>query len=303
MDDRTQKIISLLILACVLFAGCEPYGGEGYREYAVVESYLIAERGLPVVLLSTTMPLSEEYSFNEAAIAGADVVLYLLDNEGEKTEPGFQYQMDTSSPGIYRPITVPEVTVEPRRSYLLEADLSEHGLLSARTTVPDTFRVTSEVPETLVYREDVLNITISGSTNADRQNVYVFNTIARDPVVANLTPFYRSVIDNNENDIEAYANNSSGLINEGNFQTHPDGSVQLHLPWVGVAFYGENQVVINSLDRNMFDFIRSQEVQLGGSTLSPGEIPNAIYHIEGGIGVFGALSADTLSTRILRPEL
>jgi hypothetical protein len=33
-----------------------------------------------------------------------------------------------------------------------------------------------------------------------------------------------------------------------------------------------------------------------------GEIPNAIYHIEGGLGVFGSMAADTITTRFIRPS-
>jgi hypothetical protein len=68
-----------------------------------------------------------------------------------------------------------------------------------------------------------------------------------------------------------------------------------------VAFYEDNLIVANTIDDNVYDFIRSQETQLGGSTLSPGEIQNVIYNIEGGIGVFGALASDTVQVYIKRP--
>lgn len=48
----------------------------------------------------------------------------------------------------------------------------------------------------------------------------------------------------------------------------------------------------------MYDFVRSESVQLGGSTLSPGEIQNVITHVEGGLGIFGSLASDTIQTYI-----
>ena len=91
-------------------------------------------------------------------------------------------------------------------------------------------------------------------------------------------------------------------MNESNFEISPDSSVILQYPWLAVAFFEENQIVANIIDDNIYDFVRSQSVQLGGSTLSPGEIPNILYNIEGGIGVFGSIAADTIQTYIKRPE-
>jgi hypothetical protein len=299
MRHSTIYIAFFLILNWI-FTGCDPFADDGYREYVVVESYLVAERQLPAVNLSTTLPADQVYSFNDAAIVGADVMIHLLDEESDQIESSFAYSMIDS--GTY----IPQVshTIRPRRSYLLEAEVEGYGLIRARTTVPDTFRVTGQVPESIVYQSsEQLEFTITPNSNPGRQNVYVFNTIAEEAEAENLTPFYKALIDNgDDNELRDFANNPSNLINEGNFRLNDDGSINLRFPWIGVAFYGTNRIVTNSLDSNIFDFIRSQDVQLGGSTLAPGEIPNAIYHVEGGIGVFGALSADTVVTNFVRPS-
>jgi len=52
----------------------------------------------------------------------------------------------------------------------------------------------------------------------------------------------------------------------------------------------------------MYDFLRSQSVQTGGSTLSPGEIQNIDYNVEGGIGIFGSMASDTIAVNILEPQ-
>lgn len=292
--------ISFLLTLNLTLSACDPYSDDSYKEYVVVESYLVAERQLPVVNLSTTLPVDQPYSFNDAAIVGADVIIHLLDEENDRIESSFAYSMIDS--GTY----IPQVnhTIRPRRTYLLEADIEDHGLIQARTTVPDTFRVTGEVPESIVYQSsEQLELTITPNSNPGRQNVYVFNTIAEEAEADNLTPFYKGLLDNSDdNELQDFTNNPSNLINEGNFRINEDGSINLRFPWIGVAFYGTNRIVTNSLDTNIFDFVRSQDVQLGGSTLAPGEIPNAIYHVEGGIGIFGALSADTVVTNFVRPS-
>lgn len=290
-------VISFITAWFLLISGCDPYSPDSYREYVVLEAYLIAERTLPTVFLSTTLPIDQAYSFEEAAISGADITIHLLTGDDE-IESSFTYSM--ISPGIYTPTQ--NHTVLPRRTYKLEAELDGQNNIRARTTIPDTFRVTSPVPESVVYQSaEQLEVTISPNQNPGRQNVYVFNTIAEDPSIDNMTPFYRDILDENGNNLDDFKNNSSNLINEANFDVTDDGSIRLSFPWIAVAFYGGNQIVANSLDSNTFDFIRSHDVQLGGSTLSPGEIPNAIYHVDGGIGVFGSLAADTIVTNILMP--
>ena len=42
---------------------------------------------------------------------------------------------------------------------------------------------------------------------------------------------------------------------------------------VAIIFYGPNRIFANALDDNLYDYIRSQSIQQGGSTFSPGEIP------------------------------
>lgn len=299
MINNYNNILGFMFLYGLTVA-CDPYGNDEYREYVVVEAYLVADQSLPAVHLSTTLPADQEYSFAEAAVSEANVIIQLLTEDQEDTEISFIYRM--SVPGVYQPDT--EHAVLPGRTYLLEADIPGYGELTARTTVPAAFEILGTIPDTIVYQSsEQLEFTLSSNVNPGRQNVYLFNTIAANPEFDNLTPFYRGILENNDNNsINDFANNSSNLINEGNFTKNPDGSIELRFPWIGVAFFGENQIVTNSLDNNIFDFIRSQDVQLGGSTLSPGEIPNAIYHIEGGIGVFGGVAADTIQTYISRAE-
>ncbi len=102
--------------------------------------------------------------------------------------------------------------------------------------------------------------------------------------------------------LEFYANSSSGIINEGNFEINPDGSFTIQYSWAGFTFYEQNLLVANTIDDNVYDYVRSQTVQLSGSSLSPGEIQNVIHNIEGGIGIFGSLASDTTETYVNRPE-
>lgn len=298
MTYRKFLLPSLLIL---IFMGCDTLSQDGYNEYVYVESYVVANRALPEIRISTTKPVQDIYRFSDAALTGANVQVILLDENGNDEEV-FSYT-SSGQPGIY----VPESNTHralPRRTYRLDIDFdSRPEVLHATTTIPDDFEILNEVPETLVYQsDDRLEITISATEKTDGQNVFVFSAIALEPSLETLTPFYRGLVDNEDAEIANFLVNSSGLINEGNFDVNPDGTITLQFPWIGVAFYEDNFVVANSIDKNLHDLIRSQQVQLGGgTTLSPGEIPNVIFNVDGGIGVFGSLASDTVKTYFSRP--
>ena len=293
----TIKLYILSVLAII--TACDIYPQDDFEAQVVVESYLIAQRTLPQVRISTTLPVDEVYSFDNAALSNAVVEVRLLTGtEGSPVEQSFSYTLD--SPGIYTTNDPHEVM--PLRSYELFVRFNDNSnTVRSFTTVPDTFRVVSGVPESIVYQStDQLEIEVTRSDFPGRQNVFVFSTISLDPDTANITPVYADLFD--DDDFEDLTNNSSGIINEGNFEVNPSGTITIDYPWLAVAFFGENDIIASTIDDNLLDFIRSQEVQLGGSTLSPGEIQNVIFNVEGGIGVFGAIAADTVRTDILRPD-
>jgi hypothetical protein len=137
----------------------------------------------------------------------------------------------------------------------------------------------------------------------DRQNVYTFTVtsqLSTDSLRANLTPFYADQFDADEDSIEALRTTSSGLLNQGNFSENDDGTITVDLPWLGVAFYGPNEVAINVVDDNLYDFLRSQSAQQG--SFAPGEIPNVIEHVEGGTGIFGSYATAAQSVVIRRRQ-
>ena len=291
--------ITFLLFASIMIS-CDLYPQDEYEEFYVVESYLVANRQLPSLKLSTTAPATEVYNFDNLGVNNATVQVFLLEGEeGTNTEQVFSYT--NTAPGIYEATVQHDVL--PARTYQLNItfpDPSEE--VNAFTIVPDTFSVIGGVPASIVYQSsEQLEVTLSESSYPGRQNVYIFNTIASNPVFENLTPLYADFYED-EDDLDDFANLSSGILNEANFDDNPDGTVTIRYPWLAVAYFGDSKIVANTIDDNIYDFVRSQSVQLGGSTLSPGEIQNVIYRMEGAIGVFGAMASDTIRTDILRPN-
>ena len=301
-----KKLILFALSVTALIASCEVYPQDDYEEFYVVESYLIANRQLPQVRLSTTVPADEFYSFEDAAVNAANIEVRLLEN-GPESNVVETFTYFNSDPGVYLPNQ--NHAVLPARTYQLHISfIGSQDIITAHTVVPDTFQILGGVRDSIVYQSDEqLEITVSESSYPGRQNIFVFNALSQVPVPGNLTPLYLDFYndaDDPEEQLDLLSNNSSGIINQSNFEINPDGSFTINYPWIGIAFYEENLIVANTLDDNVYDFVRSQQIQLGGSTLSPGEIQNVIYHVNGGIGVFGALASDTVSTFVKRnPEL
>lgn len=292
-----------IFLLCLFIVSCDLYPQDEYEEMYVVESYLVAGRQLPPVLLSTTAPADVHYSFENNAVAGADVEIRLLTGGPlSETQETFSYEL--TEPGIYEPVDPHEV--HPLQTYELNITFPNSAEeISAYTVVPDTFQIKKGVQESIEYQsEGKFEITVSESSYPGRQNIFIFNAISMNPVAGNLTPLYNGFYEeggHDPKDLENFANSSSGIINEGNFRINPDGSFTIDYPWVGFTFYDENLVVANTIDDNIYDYVRSQSVQLGGSSLSPGEIQNVVYHIDGGIGIFGSMASDTTKTYVNRP--
>lgn len=297
-----KKLLLIAISVTTFIASCDIYPQDDYEEFYVVEAYLVANRQLPEIRLSTTLPADEFYSIENAGVNNANVEVRLLKTGPESNiEEIFTYS--NSAPGTYTSDQTHAVL--PTRTYNLHVSFpGSQDIVTAHTVVPDSFKILEGVRDSIVYQSsEQLEITLSESSYPGRQNVFVFNALSQNPVPENLTPLYSEFYEDSEQpeeDLYNFSNNSSGLINEGNFEVNPDGTFTINFPWIGIAFYEDNLIVANTMDDNIYDFVRSQRVQLGGSTLSPGEIQNVIYHVNGGIGVFGALASDTATTFVKR---
>lgn len=301
---RSRISLTLLGLAALAAtaAGCESYPQDSYQEYIVVEAYLKEGEPLPEIRLSRTGEADRAYTFEERAVSDAEVAVKVLAEAGGGIERTVAYTL--ASQGVFTPAGAP-VTVQAGRTYELEARVAgRSGVVRGRTTVPDSIRVVGEIPASLVYQsEQQLDIRVAVRRPVDRQNVFVFSTLSLDTLEQNLTPFYRAQYEDSDVTLSELAKTNSGTLNEGNFTQNDDGTYTLSFPWIGISFYGRNRIVTSVIDENLHDLVRSQSVQLGGSTLSPGEIQNVIYRLDGAIGIFGSLSSDTLETVIDAPPL
>lgn len=288
------QFATLFSLSVVYFTACDTYQQDDYVEQVVVQSWLIADEPLPSIKLSRTIPIDEVYSFDRAAISNAQVEVRLL-NANQQAERTYTYSV--SQPGIYLP-TVDHVIVEPLRRYELLVRIRGKADITAQTLVPGRFRTVSQNNTRIRYQStDQLELEVTRSIYPGRQNYYVFTIETLDPENAELTPFYAYILGASQR--EDVFINQSGILFEANTELNPvTNTLMFKLPWIGVAFYGPTRITSNTIDDAMYNFIRTKNVQLGGSTLSPGEINNVATNVTNGIGFFGSLARSSIEVVI-----
>lgn len=289
----------LFLLAALVLAGCD-LAEEDFRPEVVVEGFLFADEPLPAIRLSETAPFGATYSFENYALSGADVRIVLLDEAGGE-ERSVPFAEVPDAPGTYLPDTTdfPASRVLPGRRYRLEARLPDRPDLvpagesvRAETTVPDSFRVVTPPPDTVAY--DVFGpgpaFDVTPSETPGRQAVYLFTVTALDPGTYGLTPTIASLIEDTDADPADFVNSSSPVLNEGNYDRNPDGTITIRVPWLAIAYFGPNRFTLHALDDAAYDFLRSRTAQFSPTTLSPGEIQDVLSNVENGTGVFGSFA-------------
>jgi hypothetical protein len=307
MPRSRSLLLALLLLAGGLL-GCDTTATQPESQVAV-QAYLQAEAPLDTVRLARTVGAGDTFDPRAAAVEGADVEVRRLDDDGAVSETT-DYN-EGSVPGVYVPAANSPPTVQPTATYQLRVETDDGTVVTSTTTVPDAIPLVDSTNTATVYQSpDQPSLTIEPPRpiGDDRQNVYVFTVTSlldfkrtpNDSLEGELTPFYADQFDADEDSLTSFRISSSGLLNQGNFTENAGGTVTVDLPWLGVAFYGPNEVALNAVDDNYYDFLRSQSAQQGA--FAPGEIPNVIEHVEGGTGIFGSYSRAAIDVQIRRPS-
>jgi hypothetical protein len=284
---------SVPFLILLLLSACDAYKQDAYVERYVVAATLIAGEAFPEISCTRTVPINQAFSPVDAAVRNAIVRVVELDNAGN---PADVILFAEGQPGRYA--TTDPATVKPRTRYRLEIDIpGETRLITGTTLVPDTFRVRALNSLTLPYQgAEQFRANLSASLYPGRQTYYVITTTALD-TTQGLTPFYENIPRDQRQNASV---TSSGIINAENYVALPDGSIELKYPWLALAYFGPNRISFHAIDDNLYDFIRSASVQLGGSTTSPGEIENVISRLDGAMGYFGSMARATTTVTVTR---
>jgi len=307
-----------LALACMVTLGLGCSGKRNPRDLLVprevgtivVDARLIVGQFVPSIYLHTTLSPKDPYSSHDAALVGAKVVLF--------TAPGdsilFRHDHFDDSFGAYAPYGVTgneDVYVRPGTTYYLRVEAADGRIVTAQTTTPDSFRVRDWVllddpslavrrrlatfrdfpvrPDSvfvvdsnrLVYRDGLVEARFDRGNGAGYQ-VGIFSLDDGSPTVIEadfLTP----------EDLATLARETSSPAFDA-----PNGF--LRLPWFAIFFEGSYIIRIYSVDQNWYDLIRSMDFfgnnNIGFGTNAGDDFERPIFHIDGGIGLFGSAAMD-----------
>ncbi len=316
-------LLASLLLAAV---GCDGFADDDFTAQVVVSANLGAEEPLPAIVLTESAPLLERYDPAALAVTGATVTVSLLAADGSVTTV-YPY-VASGTPGTYAPATPADVL--PQRTYRLDVRAGDE-VLTAETTVPPALALVEGPPAVSVYGAGQgPEVRINRTSTPARQTAFVISTRALAPVAFEeivvegdtkyrsrpaegtfgLTPPYTRFLRCDpaedgpgvvcdEDPRESATVGTSPVINEAGYVDLGDGTVLVQVPTLAFGFYGPVSIRLVSVDAALEAFVESQLVQGGGSTLSPGEIPNVTTNVAGGLGVFGSFARVTVETTLV----
>ena len=309
------------VLAALLLAACSTerdqadFFAPGDVDVLVVEAVLIVGQDFPTIRLSRTLAPDVPYTPEGAAETGATITVR-APADGQAV--GYE---DIGVPGLYVPAWSNRLQVEAGTEYELEVVTTRGERLTAGTRTPAPFAVDSwtlmnsagtadlrdlrtfaEVGDTasiydqpenqLVYAEGLLEARFAAGgpvvfAGAGYQLALFSLDLDSDYVID--PPFFE------EEDFEDLSRSGSSPV-----LVATDGRARL--PWFGIYYEGRHLYKVYTLDRNWYDLVRSTPLAggglgFGGNAGDGSDRP--IFHVEGGIGLFGSASVDSVGFTIL----
>lgn len=277
----------------------------------VVDAVLTVDRALPPIFVSRT--LAPDVPFSPLAAGERDATVWVELDDGAR----FDYTESVLEPGRYLPAGDSHAVL-PSTRYTLRIETSAGEVVTASTLTPPRLDVddwllldataTEEIGRLRTFEEvgdDVYTVEDNRLAWGDGLLEARF---PRDPAVAAYqvaifsldldSPF---VIDPDffeEEDFEAIERDNASPMFEA-----LEGNVRL--PWFAVFFEGRYLIKVHATDRNWNDLVRSSPNlnQGGGFGGNAGDdFGRPLFHVEGGIGLFGSTAVDSIGFFVLPRE-
>ncbi len=307
---RTRATWALLVLLAACSADRKPgeLFGPSEADVLVIDAILTVDQPLPDLFLKRTLEPGAAHSTEAAAIVDAQIVV----RSGNQS---YSYAPDPDSLGRYLP-PADAPMVEPQRLYELEASTPDGQVLRAQTTTPQRIRV----ERFLLLDEETLQVDSQLALFSELgDGVYEAQT--------NQVPYRQGLLEVrlSANDIDAYQlaifnlEEDSPLLIEADFLEEDDlaefdrsgaspplaiSDGNARLPWFGIAFEGRHKFLIYALDKNWYDFIRTDpdsDGGGGGGGLLGDQFQRPRFNVDGGIGFFASAAVDSVGFTVYAP--
>ena len=298
-----------MFIAVTVVAGCstertpEDFFGPSEANTLVVDAVLLVGRPLGEVRLSLTSNPDAPFQTPGRPVRGAEV---FVESRGQH----YRYIEPQGSSGLYQSVAGVTHLVEAQTRYELTVIAGEHEAHGV-TITPPPFRVEQWVllDENDLSVRRVLktyrDVTEADSLWAQPENQLEYTDgllearFARPEVVSFQIGIF-SLDDDSPLVIDPDFLSDEDLAQLERVGGSPplealDGT--LRLPWFAIFFEGAYQIKAYALDENWYDLVRSTP-ELGGGPGFGGtagdNFERPLFSIEGGIGVFGSASLDSM---------
>ncbi len=274
----------------------------------VVDAMLVVGETFPDLYLTRTLAPDEPFSLARAGIASATVTIswnggsldyqggssghYVAPITGAVILPSTRYDLTVDLPdgGTLRATTTTPAPIQVREWVLL--DDTGATVLQRMSTFADTGDSVYYQPENqLVYTEGLVEIRLD-VTPAQGYQVGLASLDLASPLL-----------------IDADFLDEEDLDNFTRTNSSPPFAVAtttaIRIPWLAIYFAGSYKMRVFAMDRNWFDLARTDPV-LGGAGIGFGgeagdSFNRPIFHVEGGIGLFGSTSVDSVGFYVNPP--
>ncbi len=302
----------LLLAACLVLTGCstERRNSDFFAPtdvgVLVVQAMLIVDQPLPVIDLTRTVSPDLPYRRSAAGVSDATVTILL--------DPPVPYREDPLLAGRYIPPAGAPIVL-PGVRYALQITTIEGEQLTAETTTPARFRVSNWVIKDAAGRRTLRTLRTFSEAGAGiyDENRIVYQQGLLDALVQPASvPAYQVGLFSLDLDspivIDADFLSDEDLADLDRIGSSPPLAAPdnfIRLPWFAIFFEGRYLIKVHALDRNWYDLIRSTPA-FGGNQGFGGNIGDnvdrPIFHVEGGIGLFGSAAVDSIGVTILPRE-
>ena len=302
-----------LIALCLTACAAERQPGELFgpvekEAELVVDAQLLVGRTLPEVFVRRTLPAGRAYSREDAAVTDARVRILHGDQVFE-----YAYTADETAPGRYLPPREAPM-VEALTEYRLEVDV-EGRKVRASTTTPDRVRIRQAVlldEETLQIIRTLKTFAELGDqvyTAPENQITYLdgliefhFDTLEVAGFQAAIFALDEDAPFADEDLVDFYDEEDTSTLRANQSPPLAVSEGILRWPWFAVAFTGRSMIKVYALDHNWFEYARSspdQQEQGGFGGLAGENFERPFFQVEGGIGLFGSASVDSVGFVVL----
>jgi hypothetical protein len=223
------------------------------------------------ITVQRTARIDEFYTPEAVAISNALVVV-----SGNGIVDTLRY--DPAKPGRYYSVNTHN-RVEPAKTYTLTVIAPGYPTITGSTTVPDFIQITNraDIPRQLTYLDGSLRLEWNAN---DHYADFLYTVTSLDSPAEKIDRFNPDA-------------DTTKPPEKTTFQFGLYGMYNTVLPWFAFNYYGRNSIAISAIDSNYYDYIR--QVVFEGT-----DILDIRFNLQGGIGVFGSASIDTMMVTLVK---